>query len=400
MFANKRDQTLRTGNRNHLPLPTGSYQNIGFYDIMTGTDKNDGVFARILYPAVDQNTKITEKFKEWPNWFPQYNYRDGFLNVANIYWGPALKLLNYFSPEVYIPILQNVEPFKMNNQKFPVIIFSHGLASCRTTYSSVCYEMASYGFIVIVLEHRDQSASSSFYPNNGDSSEPFKWVSYRHSYEIENDLKVRNEQLDERVLDVNEVLLVLKRLQKGDEFKNLLEPKMESEKFVGMFDLDNIILMGHSFGSSTAIRSLLTVESIKLAVCLDAWMYPLKDLNENQITKPIIFINMQKFQNKPNLSKMRKFITNDGKNTRTRKVFTVKDSRHTDQSDIPFVISSFVRWIFKMRSKVNPFVVHDLSTALAIDFIIDILEIKLIKDKKEFIDEYQDQIFEGIANLD
>ncbi|TVY88533.1 Platelet-activating factor acetylhydrolase, partial [Lachnellula willkommii] len=45
---------------------------------------------------------------------------------------------------------------------FPLIIFSHGLGGTRTTYSSVCGEFASYGFIVIALEHHDGSGPRTF----------------------------------------------------------------------------------------------------------------------------------------------------------------------------------------------------------------------------------------------
>ena len=38
--------------------------------------------------------------------------------------------------------------------KFPVVIFSHGIAGCRTSYSIICTELASQGLIVAAMEHR------------------------------------------------------------------------------------------------------------------------------------------------------------------------------------------------------------------------------------------------------
>ena len=38
---------------------------------------------------------------------------------------------------------------------FPVIVFSHGIGSSFFPYSSICCDLASHGFVVAALEHRD-----------------------------------------------------------------------------------------------------------------------------------------------------------------------------------------------------------------------------------------------------
>ena len=37
---------------------------------------------------------------------------------------------------------------------YPVVVYSHGLASMRTDYSGICCDLASHGNIVASVEHR------------------------------------------------------------------------------------------------------------------------------------------------------------------------------------------------------------------------------------------------------
>lgn len=42
----------------------------------------------------------------------------------------------------------------VTSEAFPVIVFSHGLASMRTIYCGICSDLASQGFVVAAVEHR------------------------------------------------------------------------------------------------------------------------------------------------------------------------------------------------------------------------------------------------------
>ena len=40
------------------------------------------------------------------------------------------------------------------SSSLPVVMFSHGVAGMRTTYSAVCCDLASHGYLVAAIEHR------------------------------------------------------------------------------------------------------------------------------------------------------------------------------------------------------------------------------------------------------
>mgnify|MGYP003305112772 CR=1 FL=1 len=47
----------------------------------------------------------------------------------------------------------------ISDSKFPVVVFSHGVAGNRSLYSLICTELASQGYVVLALEHADGTAS-------------------------------------------------------------------------------------------------------------------------------------------------------------------------------------------------------------------------------------------------
>lgn len=55
-----------------------------------------------------------------------------------------------------MPVLGNATLYTNDsdpNEKWKVIIFSHGLGSNMTNYSSICGWWASHGYIVVSIQH-------------------------------------------------------------------------------------------------------------------------------------------------------------------------------------------------------------------------------------------------------
>lgn len=70
-------------------------------------------------------------------------------------------------------------PKDAKKEKWPLVVFSHGLAGNRRVYSQYCGELASRGFVVAALEHRDGTApTTSIFGRDGKPKAKVDYISY------------------------------------------------------------------------------------------------------------------------------------------------------------------------------------------------------------------------------
>ena len=143
---------------------------------------------------------------------------------------------------------------------FPVIVFSHGMASSRTDYTQYCSELASRGYVVAAIEHRDGSGPGTLITQkNGTSTARFHFSNTDLNPEPDMaDFKVM--QLAMREAEIEETVRVLRLLNRGsgdllyktnphDEGKDLAEWR-------GRLNLDRMVVGGHSYGATGALQAL------------------------------------------------------------------------------------------------------------------------------------------------
>lgn len=230
---------------------------------------------------------------------------------------------------------------------------------------------------------------------------------------------LRNKQIHRRVKECIRTLDLLEALNAGYEVQNLLDPLLDPTEFENLIDIDRAVIMGHSFGGATTLMSLSTELRFKLGICLDAWMYPIYKENFDFVTQPVLFINTQSFHTKENLRAMKQllkvsnydrpdeFPSRRGSNAEgetdnqliERKVITIKNTVHYNQSDIPFVLPWAVRAMIGANSSRNFFTAHDLTSALSLNFMFKHLNMEPINIEKEvYLSIHKKKLKEGIKD--
>jgi platelet-activating factor acetylhydrolase len=135
--------------------------------------------------------------------------------------------------------------FSGGEMKLIPIVYSHGLTGSRTSYTSVCQELASHGYIVFALDHHDGSC-----PYTEDFSGDKYWC-----------FDTRAPSLDVKGEDCYEDFHQ-KVITRETEVRYLLDDithpafNKKALKFPHgvTYDFDKLTVAGHSFGGATALK--------------------------------------------------------------------------------------------------------------------------------------------------
>jgi platelet-activating factor acetylhydrolase len=116
-------------------------QRIGCFDVFYKS------WFRVYYP--------TEASSDYPaaDWLAHHEHATGMAIFIKKNW--LSRLFHYLMKDVKIPNSQWKSPIiRRENRKYPVIVFSHGLAGTRSMYSYWISQMVKRGYVVLALEHR------------------------------------------------------------------------------------------------------------------------------------------------------------------------------------------------------------------------------------------------------
>jgi predicted dienelactone hydrolase len=329
-----------------LPIPQGEFK--------TGTTN---FFLQDVYRE--------EIFTEDPDDFRQFMVRawypvDERVSNTKLKYleGYNIDTLKYFwdmfgIPEKLFDLIGKVEtnsfidaPISDSQNKFPVIIFSHGYGlGIPELYTFISENLASNGYIVLSLTHPYESVEID-YPDR-----PAAYVSERASEMLQENLMqygaLKNAANQEEKVKATELVLKNSKIAmesievwaKDSEF--VLNQLSSSSSNIPQFikdkaDLDNIGALGHSFGGATAGELAMNDSRIKAVMNLDGFQYGSLFGKELNVPYAMVYSDFNKQMNDAILTTSSKDLY----------FITIPETMHFSFSDMPAYPDAFDKKAF------------------------------------------------------
>lgn len=138
-----------------------------------------------------------------------------------------------------------------SQEKYPVLLFSHGYSSNRFDNTSQIEEMVRNGYIVVGIDHTHYSSSTVF---------PDGRMTKVDVEDLNNNLSLVDKAANIYIQDAEAIIDRLDSINKDDPL------------LAGRLDLEKLGYFGHSLGGATALRTLIMDDRVKAAINMDGYI--------------------------------------------------------------------------------------------------------------------------------
>lgn len=322
-----------------LPETTGNYK-IGSQYIHLKTDREEIItenpddkrelMIKVWYPAIIKNEE-----KE-----PYLNDGDRFSFAAK--YGLPNATFNYLD---YVETNTFIAP-EIANEKFPILIFSHGSYSKASGYYAIIEEIVSHGYIVLNINHTYESTGTLFpdgtlklynqdYDNKFISTQKMADLAWKSSEDFKN-AKSEEEKLSiSKNILKNYIAADMTRKWSEDMTSVLGElQKWNTSSFLkNHLDISKIGVFGHSQGGSAAGQITLDDERISAGINMDGVQWG--TIIDSTFTKPFMHLSSDWISPHPNFNK---YAYRNG-STNVFYDAHVKNAGHASFMDIPLMVN-------------------------------------------------------------
>lgn len=291
-----------------LPSPSGPYA-LGVKTLYLADSSRAEVVTRdtadvrriithVYYPANAIDT--AKEFRRYFDGYPPKTYK-----LAKRHLGLPQGYFLDSTVDVATHARVNASPAD-SGAPFPLIILSHGYLSSPVVHTHIAEELASYGYVVVLINHSYESTGAVF--PNGELAEPqLKFLrkaifqgwelpfmltakpgkrKLRYTRRVLRRSRAMNERVDVWVGDIEHVIDVLGSGRSG-------VPGGLGQ----CIDFTHIGTMGHSFGGSAAGYACFKDSRIKCAVNMDGFQYGRGITDSSHYNGPLLLVESDQMGN-------------------------------------------------------------------------------------------------------
>jgi len=261
----------------------------------------------------------------------------------------------------------------------PLVVFTHGMAGMSQSYSHYLGSIASHGYVVAAVEHRDGSGPGTIIHNDDGTEKRRVWHVETQDFDPPMELRdLQIAQLAFRQAEIEETIRLFRLLNAGhgSTMPNLKSesPRTVLPSFKGRLNMDAVTVAGHSYGATGALQALKDAPSefmpINGGIALDPGKVsgPLND----DIDIPLLIMQSGEWTEKQtefygqgwHFDVVRKL----AEKTKTAWFMTLTGTAHPSITDAPLIVP----WIMKLVTGTT----LDSKIALReyIDVSVDFLE--------------------------
>ena len=263
-----------------IPVPTGQFK-VGtrIYDL---EDR-----SREEFYTVTENDRRRIKYQIW---YPT-DETEGFQKAKWI--SDGVTLTRQLAGSMYLPpfMLDHTAQINSNsfldapisgkNERYPVVLLSHGWLGFRELHTDFAEELASHGFIAVSIDHSYGSQAVKFEDGT---------VAFLNKNALPPEKDITN------FTDSSNLLVTTYGEDVASVLDDLEERNENDADYMGRMNLDAIGLMGHSTGGGGSVYISVKDDRIKALLGLDAWVNPVesKDLSEG-LRIPSLFLRSEQW---------------------------------------------------------------------------------------------------------
>jgi fermentation-respiration switch protein FrsA (DUF1100 family) len=221
----------------------------------------------------------------------------------------------------------------IQNNTCPLIVFSHGGISTKTSNISLYEELASHGYVVASIDHtyhaiQTEIDGNTVYIDSGYINELNTENSHTN---IDNSYACFRKWMKLRTGDINIVI---------DAFTH--ESEKEINSFYSLIDAESIGVAGHSLGGSAALGIARQRNDIKAVIALEApYMYDIIGVNGNEFVwnttpYPCAVMNIYSDSGYPLIEADNKYVQNRNYlyNNKNVEFYHIEGSNHYTLTDL------------------------------------------------------------------